>query len=114
MGGESIVARSGRHFSDLLLKKWSNGSLISRAILGNRHFFENDLMGYAMRTDRYRFVVWKDYKTPDRKPIFYELFDHNRDPDETRNIAGENRELVERLMRQFDAGWQGNLPPGTG
>jgi len=80
----------------------------------NRHFFENDLMGYAMRTDRYRFVVWKDYKTPDRKPIFYELFDHNRDPDETRNIAGENRELVERLMRQFDAGWQGNLPPGTG
>lgn len=80
----------------------------------DRNFFENDLMGYAMRTDRYRFVVWKDHKNPDRKPIFLELFDHNRDPDETRNIARDNPELIEKLMRQFDLGWQGNLPPGTG
>ena len=27
----------------------------------DRDLFENDLMGYAMRTDRYRLVVWKDY-----------------------------------------------------
>ena len=79
----------------------------------DRAFFENDLMGYAMRTDRYRLVIWKDYTNPNREPIFTELFDHNRDPDETRNIAAENRELVARLMRQFDAGWQGNLPPET-
>ena len=70
-------------------------------------------MGYAMRTDRYRLVIWKDYTNPNREPIFTELFDHNRDPDETRNIAAENPELVARLMRQFDAGWQGNLPPET-
>ncbi len=80
----------------------------------DRNFFENDLMGYAMRTDRYRFVVWKNYRNPERKPIFYELFDHSQDPYETRNIAGDNPELVETLLEQFEAGWRGNLPPGKG
>ncbi len=78
----------------------------------DRRLFENDLMGYAMRTDRYRFVVWKDYTSPNAKPLFVELYDHRNDPDETRNIAAKRPRLVERLMGQFDQGWRGALPKG--
>jgi arylsulfatase A-like enzyme len=75
----------------------------------NRVFFENDLMGYSMRTERYRFVAWKDRKNPDAKPVYVELYDHQTDPSETRNVADENQELVEQLMLQLQAGWKGSL-----
>lgn len=76
----------------------------------DRGLFENRLMGYAMRTDRYRLIVWKDQQNPDKKPIYIELFDHNTDAAETKNIAIEQPELVSELLAQFDAGWKGNLP----
>jgi hypothetical protein len=70
---------------------------------------EQRLMGYSMRTERYRFVIWKDTAQPDAEPVFVELYDHHEDPAETRNIAGENPKLVARLSSQFDAGWRGAL-----
>ncbi|WP_233530649.1 sulfatase [Gelidibacter salicanalis] len=75
----------------------------------DRKLFENNLMGYAMRTDRYRFIVWKDYKNPEKEPVFIELFDHTIDPTETKNIAFENPEVVKELMDQFNKGWEGNM-----
>ncbi|WP_242521416.1 sulfatase [Tamlana sp. s12] len=74
----------------------------------NRDLFENKLMGYAMRTNDYRFIVWKDYTKKDSEPLFYELFDHRTDPNETKNIASENPELVKQLLEQFNKGWKGN------
>ena len=76
----------------------------------NRSLFENSLMGYAMRTDKYRFIVWKDSGNPTKKPLFIELYDHQKDPFESINIADKNPELVSKLMIQFNKGWQGNLP----
>lgn len=64
----------------------------------DRGLFENRLMGYAMRTDRYRLIVWKDQQNPDKKPIYIELFDHNTDAAETKNIAIEQPELVSELL----------------
>ena len=75
----------------------------------NRDLFENNLMGYAMRTTNYRFIVWKDYKNPEKAPVFVELFDHKIDPTETKNIAKENPEIVKELMIQFNKGWKGNM-----
>ena len=75
----------------------------------NRELFENRLMGYAMRTNNYRFVVWKDYTKPKADPIFFELYDHQKDPSETINIAAGNPVLVGELLTQFNKGWQGNL-----
>ncbi|WP_452228505.1 MULTISPECIES: sulfatase [unclassified Lacinutrix] len=75
----------------------------------DRNLFENDLMGYAMRTDRYRFIVWKDYKNKEKPPVFVELFDHKTDPTETKNIAEDNPEIVKELMIQFNKGWKGNM-----
>ncbi|WP_170309948.1 sulfatase [Seonamhaeicola maritimus] len=76
----------------------------------DRELFENNLMGYAMRTQKYRFIVWKDYTNKDSEPLFYELYDHQTDPGETKNIADDNPELVKQLMGQFNKGWKGNLP----
>lgn len=69
------------------------------------------LMGYAMRTDRYRFVVWVG-RNDHTKVDAIELYDHQTDPQENQNIAGrpENAALVEKLMTQWKAGWRGALP----
>ncbi len=75
----------------------------------DRELFEEHLMGYTMRTQRYRLVAWRDHRTPKAKPIFIELFDHENDPNETQNIASENPQLVDRLLQQLDAGWQAAL-----
>ena len=75
----------------------------------NRDLFENRLMGYSMRTENYRFIVWKDYTDPQAKPIFFELYDHQTDPTETINIAENNPDLVAKLLEQFNVGWQGNM-----
>ena len=72
-----------------------------------------DLMGYTMRTDRYRFTVWvhqNDHSTVDS----LELYDHLADPQENTNTAKDpaNAKLVETLMAQWKLGWQGAKPAG--
>ncbi len=70
-----------------------------------------DLMGYSMRTDRYRFTVWVN-RDDHQKVDAIELYDHLSDPQENTSIASDpaNKELVERLMVQFRQGWQGAKP----
>jgi len=75
----------------------------------DRQFFENELMGYSMRTERYRFVAWKERNNPKAKPIYVELYDHNTDPKETENIAENNEELVAELTAQLQKGWRANM-----
>lgn len=75
----------------------------------NRELFEEHLMGYTMRTDRYRLVVWRDHRDPNAEPVFVELFDHRIDPNETKNIADDSPELVHQLAKQLDVGWRGAL-----
>ena len=58
--------------------------------------------GTALRTDRYRYVEWRDKsgKLADR-----ELYDHQTDPQENQNIAGrpENAALLESLAAELQA-----------
>ena len=75
----------------------------------NRDLFENHLMGYTMRTSRYRLVLWRDHRDPKTPPVFVELYDHTNDPQETRNIAAESPVVVEQLTQQFNRGWQASL-----
>ncbi|MCO6457416.1 MAG: sulfatase [Pirellulaceae bacterium] len=70
------------------------------------------IMGYSMKTDRYRYTAWKD--TPTGAVMARELYDHQTDPAENTNLAGqpEHQQLVARLHVQLDAGWKaGQLPP---
>ncbi len=72
------------------------------------------LMGYSMRTDRYRFTVWVG-REDHAKVDAIELYDHQNDPLENTNVAkrAEQALTVERLMGQWKQGWQGAKPPGT-
>ncbi|WP_136078398.1 sulfatase [Pontiella desulfatans] len=79
----------------------------------DRDLFENHLMGYAMRTERYRFIAWKDTQHPDAEPLFVELYDHKTDPTETKNVAEQQPELVADLLIQLSTGWKGALPNGA-
>lgn len=74
----------------------------------DREQFEQRLMGYTMRTDRYRLVVWKDTANKQAPPIYVELYDHNKDPSETKNIAAQKPELVRGLLEQFGRHWAGD------
>lgn len=76
----------------------------------DRELFEQHLMGYTMRTDRYRLVVWRDHRDPSSEPMYLELYDHKSDPLETTNIAQQQPERTKQLLEQLDAGWQRSLP----
>lgn len=67
----------------------------------DRDLFENHLMGYSLRTHRYRYIEWRDYRDKKSKPIFVELYDHKSDPDETNNVAKKNARIVERLSKRL-------------
>jgi arylsulfatase A-like enzyme len=69
------------------------------------------LMGYSMRTERYRFTVWVG-RDDHSKIDAIELYDHQTDPQENTNVAKSpaHAALVERLMVQWRAGWQGAKP----
>ncbi len=62
-----------------------------------------DMMGYAMRTDRFRFVVWEDKQQ--NKIVATELYDHQNDPHETKNVAGQPQyaKVVRELSQQINA-----------
>ncbi len=76
----------------------------------DRRLFENDLMGYSMRTKQHRLIAWKNYKQPSDPPLYLELYDHSTDPAETKNIAAANPELLSELLIQLEKGWKGSLP----
>lgn len=68
------------------------------------------LMGYSMRTERYRLTLWLTRK--DGKEVAAELFDYETDPQETRNLAGsaDHAAVMKELRAQFTKGWRGALP----
>ncbi|MBK9708821.1 MAG: sulfatase-like hydrolase/transferase [Acidobacteria bacterium] len=66
------------------------------------------LMGYSMRTERYRFTRWVG-REDHAKVAAVELYDHQTDPLENVNIANDpkNAVLVAKLTAQWEKGWRG-------
>ncbi|MCG6948824.1 MAG: sulfatase [Acidobacteria bacterium] len=71
-----------------------------------------EYMGYAVRTDRYRYVEWERWD--DRSFAARELYDHQIDPHENVNMAGDPAyaAALEEAAAILEAGWKGALPPG--
>lgn len=63
------------------------------------------MMGYALRTDRYRYVAWfagdfrKQALTATTPPAAVELYDYQQDPNESVNIAGDAGPVADRHAR---------------
>ncbi|MBN2475488.1 MAG: sulfatase [Pirellulales bacterium] len=68
------------------------------------------VMGYSMRTDRYRYTEW--LPRAGGAPVARELYDHRNDPQENVNLAGlpESAEMVSQLSRHLKAGWRAARP----
>lgn len=69
------------------------------------------VMGYSMRTDRYRLTRWVDRHQPGTV-LAIELYDHATDPQENINLANDPGQavLVKQLSAQAVQGWRGALP----
>ena len=79
-----------------------------RVPLGPRQGYrtvEGDLLGTSIRTDRYRYTEWGAKEK-------VELYDHDHDPYEYRNVAGNPAyaDTVAELHELLGAGWRGAMP----
>ena len=72
-----------------------------------RRLGKTKLMGYSMRTNRYRFTRWVDLRDHSKVDA-EELYDHQTDPQENINISGDpaNAELIGTLRKQWLGGWK--------
>lgn len=75
-----------------------------------KHNQHGDVMGYAVRTENYRYVQWKDWKSG--AILEEELYDHRSDPNEMTNIAKELNQAASIYQHRkiLELGWQGALP----
>jgi iduronate 2-sulfatase len=76
---------------------------------------QQERMGYAMRTDRYRYVEWYTWDKATNTAgelLATELFDHDTDPGENRNLAAEDshEDIQAELSGQLKLGWKHALP----
>jgi iduronate 2-sulfatase len=65
--------------------------------------FDHHVMGYSMRTERYRYTAWLDRRAPGSEPLAEELYDHRTDPHGRVNIAKGSPAIVKTLSAQLRA-----------
>ncbi|MCB1228441.1 MAG: hypothetical protein KDK99_21720, partial [Verrucomicrobiales bacterium] len=60
-------------------------------------------MGYTIRTEHWRYTEWRDFNTGEVQAR--ELYDHDRDPGETTNVADaeSNAAVVTRMAAELKA-----------
>lgn len=109
---EGLEGTSFRQLLDDPNREWKTAvfSQYPRAKSGHRHRGRGDIMGYAARTDRFRFVEWRDSKSGD--VVARELYDHSNDAAEMRNLAEqpEQASLVRELSEVLAGGWRAAVP----
>ena len=100
----AVEGTSFKPLLDDLSRPWKPAAFSQYPRSGN-------LMGYSMRTDKYRFTVWVS-ASDHSKVDAMELYDEQADPQENTNIANDpaNAALVAKLMEQWKSGWQGAKP----
>ena len=85
-----------------------------RAISGARHKSHGDIMGYSVRTKRYRYVEWQRWNDSgeSREVVARELYDHRTDPHEAKNVAnsGIHEKAIRELRDMLNAGWKEAKP----
>ena len=62
-------------------------------------------MGRSVRTARYRYTEWRDFKTGEL--VASELYDHKHDPLETVNVAADaaNADAIVECQRLYRIGF---------
>jgi arylsulfatase A-like enzyme len=81
----------GKSLVPLLERPETEGKPYARSF-----YYRNGALGKTIKTDAYRMVRWATEKD---STVAMELFDHRRDPGENINIASENTELADSLLK---------------
>ena len=97
-GVESPQHLQGKSLSALLDEPESNWPTVAFSQFRRRRGGA-EYMGYAMRTERYRYVEWLN--RADGKTAAVELYDHASDPQENRNVASVQTVQVKRLAAEM-------------
>jgi arylsulfatase A-like enzyme len=90
--------------SHLEMPLQTNGKSLVPLLKGDLYNWENASYGYfrngiSLRTERYRLSRYFRKAEPT-----IELYDHQSDPNETKNIAADHPEIVETLMSLWEKG----------
>ena len=102
-----LLAEPGRAWKRVAFSQYP------RAYQGHRHKGAGDVMGNAIRTERYRYVEWRDRHNG--ALLSRELYDHRQDPWEMTNVVRESArtEIVQAMQRALNAGWRAALPEAS-
>ena len=60
---------------------------------------EPEVMGYSLRTRHHRYTEWRNWRTGE--VVARELYDHQIDPGENKNITSESSRRVQALSRKL-------------
>jgi len=97
-------------------KEWKSAAF-SQFLLGRygrTTTIKKEMMGYTMRTDKYRYVEWYEWNKDDTRGnlLSKELFDHDTDPQENQNLANQAqyKEIIDTLTMKLTDGWRKALP----
>lgn len=98
-------------------RKWKTAAY-SQFLLGRygrSKTIDGEQMGYAIRTEQYRYVEWYNWLKDEKKKgdlLSRELFDHKTDPQENINLANEleYKDTVELISQQLKKGWRYSKP----
>ena len=89
-----------------LLKPLKNPNKTFESVALSQHARHGErYMGKAIRTHRFRYVRWTEMKSG--RKVHQELYDHQSDPNETRNVVGQSeysdqvRQLEQQLVQSF-------------
>ncbi len=99
-----LLARPGRAWKQAAFSQYP------RHRTSHRHRKHGQIMGYAIRTDRYRYVEWRKWDTQD--VVARELYDHRSDAKEMVNLAADKayEKTLAQLSKRLGVGWKGSLP----
>ncbi len=78
---------------------------------GHRHREHGEIMGYAIRTQKFRYIEWQKWKS--KEVIARELYVHDSDPHEMLNVSNQAKyqKLIMDLSTTLQSGWKSVLPP---
>lgn len=97
-------------------KEWKSAAF-SQFLLGRYGRTTNikkEIMGYTMRTDKYRYVEWYDWNKDNTRGelLSRQLFDHDSDPQENQDLANQAqyKKTIDKLAGMMADGWKKAIP----
>jgi iduronate 2-sulfatase len=97
---------AGKSLQPLLLNPSMQWDGVALSQFPRPWFYENqpEVMGYSIRTDRYRYTQW--IETHSGNVVARELYDHKKDPGENVNVVPNHQKIVANMEEKLKMSYQ--------